>query len=110
MCDWVAMNIRNFVNPISTEIPVKIYGIKIETETDWIYINQSIFRSAAEEGGFNDRALLSYLKSKGLIQTRGRRYTKGKRILGVLTECVVLKLPELDVAQSDDNQPDMIDD
>lgn len=108
MCDWVAMNIRNFISNTESEMPQKIYGMK--DGTDWIYINQSIFRSAAEEGGFNDRALLSYLKSKGLIQTRGRRFTKGKRIVGILTECVLLRLPDQSVAQDDDNQVEMIDD
>lgn len=105
ICDWVAMNIRNFIsNTDLTDMPQKIYGIK--DGTDWIYINQSIFRSAVEEGGFDSRALLSYLKSKGLIQYRGRRFTKGKRIAGVNTECVVLHLP--DVALEADEETEMI--
>ena len=95
ICDWVAMNIRNFISNTETDMPQKIYGIK--DGTDWIYINQSIFRSAVEEGGYNDRALLSYLKSKGLIQTRASRMTKDKRIAGVHVECVVLKLPSADI-------------
>ena len=109
MCDWVAMNIRNFILPTDTEnsAPVKIYGVSEGTEPEWIYINQSVFRAAAEEGGYNDRALLSYLKSRNLIQTRGRHLTKGKRIAGVNTECVVLKLPD-DVAQFDEDNVEMI--
>lgn len=106
ICGWVAMNIRNFLNPISSETPQKIYGLKLETEVDWIYINKSIFRNAVEEGGYNDRALLSYLKSKGLIQTRGRNLTKGKRIAGILTECVVLRLP--DVGLDTEDSPEII--
>lgn len=105
ICEWVAMNIRNFVsNTDTTENPAKIYGLK--DGTDWIYINQSIFRQAVEEGGYNDRALLSYLKSKGLIQTRGRNMTKGKRIAGILTECILLKLP--DVGLDSENEVEMI--
>lgn len=104
MCDWVAMNIRNFISNTDSDIPQKIYGMK--DGTDWVYINQSIFRQAAEEGGFNDRALLSYLKSKGLIQYREKNNTRGKRIAGVLVECVVLKLP--DVGNNSENSIEML--
>ena len=37
--------------------------------------------------------MLSYLKQEGLIETRGRNNTRGKRINGVLTECVCMILP-----------------
>lgn len=97
MCDWLAVNIGYFLESTgcsqSDNMPTKIYGQK--SGDDWIYINQSIFRNIAEEGGYNSKALLSYLKSKNLIQTRGRRLTKGKRISGINTECVVLKLQDV---------------
>lgn len=104
ICDWVGVNIRNFISVTESEMPQKIFGIK--DGTDWIYINQSIFRSALEEGGFNDRSVLSYLKSRGLIQTRGRNMTKSKRIMGVRTECVMLKLPS--AGQEPDEEVEMI--
>ena len=105
ICDWIAMNIKNFVsNTDMTESPSRICGMR--DGSDWIFINQSAFRTACEEGGYNDRALLSYMKSKNLIQTRGRRYTKGKRIAGVLIECVKLKLP--DVALEEENEVEII--
>jgi len=108
MCDWVAMNIRNFILPTDSgdNIPQKIYGVADGTQPEWVWINQSIFRQVADEAGYNDRALLSYLKSRNLIQTRGRNMTKGKRIEGILTECVVLKLP--DVGLENDNEVEMI--
>ena len=76
-------------------MPTKIYGMK--DGSDWIYINQSVFKQAVEEGGYNSRALLSSLKSKGLIQTRAKSMTKDKRIAGVHVECVVLKLPDAEI-------------
>ena len=104
VCDWVAMNIGNFLdaNGMSRDdkAPSKIYGQR--SDTDWIYINQSIFRNAVEDAGYNGRALLSYLKSKGLIKTRGRRFTKGKRIEGILTECILMKLPDAGYETDDD--------
>ena len=36
--------------------------------------------------------LYSYLKANNLIETRGRAFTKSKRINGIRTECVVLNL------------------
>lgn len=102
ICDWVAVNIRNFVSNTESDMPQKIYGIK--DGSDWIWINKSVFRSACEEGGFNDRALLSYFKSRNLIQTRGRNLTKGKRIAGVLTECVTLRLPDVGLEPEDEVQ------
>lgn len=102
ICDWVAMNIGNFLGASETQdtLPSKIYGQK--GDADWIYINQSIFRNAVEDAGYNGRALLSYLKSKGLIKTRGRRFTKGKRIEGILTECILMKLPDAGYEADDD--------
>lgn len=85
LCDWVAINSGKF----SGESGGDVYGI---IEGDFAYINRTIFRNACKEGGFDESAILSWLKVKGLIQTRGRNKTKGKRIGGVLTECVVLQL------------------
>ncbi|MDE6020002.1 MAG: DUF927 domain-containing protein [Ruminococcus sp.] len=88
MCDWVAMNANRFAleNPGG-----EIYGI---LDNGWAYINSGVFRKAAQESGFDPRALLSWLKTRGLILTRGRNFTRGKRIHGVNTECVVMRLPE----------------
>ena len=104
VCDWVAMNIGNFLdaNGMSRDdkAPSKIYGQR--SDTDWIYINRTIFRNAVEDAGYNDRALLSFLKSKGLIKTRSKNSTRGKRIGGILTECVLLKLPDVEIDSEDD--------
>ncbi len=62
-------------NKFADETNGEIYG-KIEME--WAYINSSVFRNAAQEAGYDSRALLSWLKAKDLILTRGRRLTKGK--------------------------------
>lgn len=88
MCDWVALNSNKF----RTDLEIgDTYGI---IQTGWVYIISSIFRQTAEKEGFSSTALLSWLKSKGLILTRGRNNTRGKRINGVNAECVVMKLPD----------------
>lgn len=97
ICDWVALNSNKFLSENVT-VTIDIYGL---IDGDWVYINNTKFKQICEDGGFNSRALLSWLKSQNLISTRGRRYTKGKRINGVLGEYVVLKLPV-----EEDNQED----
>lgn len=87
MCDWVAMNSNKFR---SSNENSDVYGV---IQDDWAYINGAVFRKAAKDAGFDDRALLSWLKTNGLILTRGRNMTRGKRINGVNVECVVMKLP-----------------
>ena len=88
LCDWVGSNVNRFFNP---EIPAvgDCYGI---IENNKAYINRGIFNKALQDAGYSCAATLSYLKSNNLIETRGRALTKGKRINGVLSECVVLKL------------------
>lgn len=87
MCDWVAMNTNRFKSEENNS--GDCYGV---IDGDWAYINNSVFRSAAKSAGFDDRALLSWMKTNGLIQTRGRAFTKNKRINGIATECVVMVL------------------
>lgn len=87
MCDWVAMNSNKFKSDNENS---DVYGVILD---NWAYINGAVFRKAVRDAGFDDRALLSWLKTNGLILTRGRRFTRGKRINGVNVECVVMKLP-----------------
>lgn len=88
LCDWVGSNVNRFFNP---ELPAvgDCYGI---IENNIAYINRGVFNKAVQEAGYSYAATLSYLKANNLIETRGRAFTKSKRINGVRTECVVLKL------------------
>ena len=90
MCDWVAQNANKLRAGVENG---DIYGL---VENDVAYIIKKVFCEAAEKGGFSVAALLSFLKQRGLIIPRGRNLTRGKRIGGVLTECVAmyLTLPE----------------
>ena len=97
MCDWVAMNTNRFKSEENNS--GECYGV---IDGEWVYINNSVFRKAAKDAGFDDRALLSWLKTNGLIQTRGRNMTRGKRINNVNTECVVMKLHDSDYSEIDE--------
>lgn len=90
MCDWVTQHV-NKLRPCSDL--GEVYGL-IQGDTAWII--SSVFRRAAEEGGFSAPALLSHLKQRGLLELErsGRGATKRKRINGVLANCVCMRMME----------------
>ena len=86
LCDWVTQNANKLrVSENSTET----FGL---IDGDDAYIIRSVFIKAVEDAGYSSAALLSWLKQSGLIQGRGRKSTLCKRINGVQTECVVMRL------------------
>lgn len=91
MCDWVSSNSARFkIDGNNGEL----YG---KTDGECAYIISSVFNRACEAAGFNSKALLSGLKSKGLIKCRadGKCYTAPQRIGGTVSNCVCLILPNL---------------
>lgn len=96
MCDWVSLNADRLQgHPVNGVV----YGL-IEQEDppmgpSWAYIIRAVWNSACQEAGINSVALLSHLKSRELIQYRGRKYTVARRINKVPAECVAMKLPEM---------------
>lgn len=88
MCDWVAQNVNRLRPGIENG---DVYGL---IEEPWVYINSSVFKTAAESGGFNPTALTSFLQSNGLLHTggNGKRTTVLKRIAGTPTRCICMKL------------------
>lgn len=89
LCDWVAMNANRF-SASKDENRGEVYG---DIDGNVAYIIRAVFRRALEDQGFDERALLSWLKARGLIITRGRKLTMCKRIMGNRVECVTMKLP-----------------
>lgn len=89
LCDWIAMNANRF-SASKDENRGEVYGV---IDGNVAYIIRSVFRRAVEDQGFDERALLSWLKAKALIMMRGRNLTRGKRIMGTNVECVTIKLP-----------------
>lgn len=85
-CDWAAQNANRLRGDVEMG---DVYGT---ISGDQVCIIRSVFNRVAEEAGFSPAALLSYLKENGLIETRGRAMTCSRRINGVRTECVCLKV------------------
>lgn len=91
LCDWVAANSKRFT--ASEENTGEVFGV---LDNGYAYIIRSKFSDALQRQGFDERALLSWLKARNKILTRAKNNTRGRRINGVNVECVVLKLPEAD--------------
>ena len=87
LCDWVTQNANKLCGKSDV---IEVLGA---IEDGYVYIIRTVFDSVVADGGFSSAALISYLKQGDLILTRGRNNTKGKRINGINTECVCLKLP-----------------
>jgi len=99
LTDWVASNVNHFHG--SEAVVGEIYGV---LEGNTAYIIRNIFNRTMTDAGYSMAAVLSYLKSNDLIFTRGRNNTKGKRISGVLTECIALRM-KVETLDSDDELP-----
>ena len=85
-CDWAAQNANRLRGDVEMG---DVYGT---ISGDQVCIIRSVFNRVAEEAGFSPAALLSYFKENGLIETRGRAMTCSRRVNGVRTECVCLKI------------------
>lgn len=89
MCGWVAAHVNQFRESVERG---ERYGV---IDGNIAIINRTVWNKACEEAGLSSKALLGHLKSKGLIDVRskGRGYTKTKRIDGVVVDCVWMRLP-----------------
>lgn len=96
--DWISQNSNSFIYTDSSGEKVvptgSIYGEIRSTEEsgDVVNINSSLFRKVVKDGGFNDKSVLSWLRTECLIQTRNKGFTINKKIKGIQTDCVVLKI------------------
>lgn len=99
LCDWVAQNGLRFAASTAESTGRDVYGT---IEAGEVYIIRKVFHDAVSDAGFSPRAVLSWLKQNRKIRTRGKNMTRGKRINGILSECVCLILPEEDGAEGDE--------
>lgn len=96
MCDWIGLNYNKFTND---NVPViekgEIYGT---ISGKYAYIIRSVFDKTCIDEGINPKALLSHLKSKGLLYTRGdgKGYTVRKTVTvgAPQMQCVAMRVNE----------------
>lgn len=95
-CDWAAQNANRLRQDNEQG---DVYGVISGAQ---VCIIRKVFNQVAEEAGFSPAALLSYLKEENLIETRGRAMTCSRRIDGVRTECVCLRVDTGEITADDD--------
>lgn len=90
VCDWVSVN-ANRMKGIRDDDKGECYGIM---DGDYACIIRSVFNRVCADNAINEKSLLSHLRSRGLIQTGPKGFTKTKRI-GVtqVASCIWLKMP-----------------
>ena len=87
LCDWVSQNSARFGENQNGEV----YGY---LQGEYAYIISTVFYRACDEAGFSATAMLSWLGKQDLIQRSKGRNTILKRICGIPTRCIVMKLPD----------------
>lgn len=95
--DWVSSNVNRFMGGESPPTG-EVYGA---IEPGKAFIIRGVFNNAVQNAGFSVAATLSYMRSNKLIETRGRAYTRPKKINGIPVECVVMAL-QLKQGEEDD--------
>lgn len=97
MCDWVAQNANKLQGKADNN---EVYGLIVPVEAEdnpdagYVYIIRSVFNRACGDAGISAPALLSHLRSRGLIKTRGKGCTCAKRINGVPANCVIMRMQD----------------
>jgi uncharacterized protein (DUF927 family) len=97
--DWVAQNSNKFITVEAEANLTELFGV---IEFSQAFIIKSVFNSVMDNAGFSPATVLSWMKQEGKIEVRGKRMTKGKRIKGILRECVCLNLPRESEEKDDD--------
>lgn len=99
LCDWVAVNAGKLRGRAELG---ECYGL---VEGNTAYIIRSVFNRVCQENAINPKALLSHLRTRGLIQAGARGYTKTKWMGGQSPNCVWLKLPKNNTEPEDGLPP-----
>lgn len=89
LLDKIHMNNQRF----DVDTKVEKWGI-IENGYAIIYVQA--FKELCSQGGFSDKAFLSWADKNAVIQTSGNRLNKLKKINGQPARCVFLKLNEFE--------------
>jgi hypothetical protein len=102
MCDWVATNINHFNSDLSPAMG-ETYGT---LDNNIAYIIPTVFRNVLKEEGYSSRAVLSYLRSKRLIDVgAANEFTKVVRF-GIARRYICLRL-KTDDTESKSKDPQL---
>lgn len=100
ICGWIAANERQFADSVEHGEHFGVF------KDGYAVINRTIWERVCQDAGISSKALLSHLKTKGLLLTGGRGYTKNWRVdKHVPVPCVWLRLPGEERDSWDDELP-----
>lgn len=99
LLDWVAQNSNKFISEDAEANLTELFGV---IEFSQAFIIKSVYNSVMDNAGFSPATVLSWMKHEGKIEVRAKNLTKGKRIKGILRECVCLNLPRESDEKSED--------
>lgn len=100
MCGWIAANERQFADTVEHG---EHYGV---FRDGCAVVNRTIWDRACAEAGISPKALLSHLKSRGLLYPGSKGYTRNWRVDKQMpVPCVWLRLPVDEAGSCDDELP-----
>ena len=100
MCGWIASNERQFDDTVERGERAGIF------KDGYAIINRTVWDRVCSEAGIPSKALLSHLKTKGLLQVSGKGYTRNCRIdRHVSVPCVWMRLPPEEIIEEDCDLP-----
>lgn len=102
MCGWVGMNANQFKDTVERG---EHYGI---LEDGYAIINSVVWNRVCADAGISSKALLSHLKSNGLLKTGKKGYTCSKWYDGMSNSCIWMKLPLMDSMDDCSEQDDFL--
>ncbi len=108
ICDYISINNNKFRLNEYGDYDNECWGCVDGNSQDideHVYIIKSQFDKIMRNEGYNPVAFLSWAKQNGLVRTSSRHNSISKRINGIVTRCVALKLKpeEREVPDFDDS-------
>ena len=86
LCEYVVQNANHFCGESQD---IEVWG---KIDGDQAYIVNREFNRICLDGGFNSKALLSWLRDNNKIELPAKGFTKTKRINKIPCHCIVLSL------------------
>lgn len=99
LCEYIVANANRFERD-GVALPDEHGEVWGRIRPGHVSIIRSIYNRICADSGFNQQALLSWLKQKNLILHNGKNLTSGERINGIPTQCVKLILKSSDTADT----------
>lgn len=96
ICDTFGEASNNFSSDAKT-----VWGVFDSTDSKRIYVNRNVLERELQKGGFDfDACRKKWIENGYIVKSDDDRLRHKKRINGITTSCILLKLPKEDVRKS----------